>query len=812
MRNSPSRVKMLNPMTLIDLRYSLRALRNAPVFACAAILTLALGIGANTAIFSVFNAVLLHPFPFASPGRLIRIYEKNDKLNLPQFASSVLNYLSWKEQSQTFEEIGFIAAASLNLSGSGEPEQFAGNAVSASFPRVLGMRAVAGRFFRDDEEKPGGARVAVVSEGLWKRRFGGDPGLIGRTITLNGTPTTVAGIGPSAMSFLTQSEIWIPYVIDPGREARLNHVTAAIGRLKTGVPLTQAQAEMDTIAQRVGMQYPENKDWGVRLQTFDRWIVPDQLRVALGVLLAAVGFVLLIACANVANLLLSRAVARQKEIAIRAALGAGSGRLIRQFLTESLVLSSIGGAAGLMGAYWAVRAIGSSLPANLLPVSEITVDSNVLVFAMLLAIASGILFGLAPAWQGAKLDLNEVLKQGGRSSSASARPYLRKILIGGELALATVLLVSAGLLMQSLFRLQRVRVGFTAGRLLTFQVSAIGPKYNGIAQSWTLYQSLIESIRTIPGVRDAAVSSGIPFGAGAYNTTPAQPVGPALLPVGQSIPVDWRIVSPGYFRAMNIPLLRGREFTAQDNATAAPAMIISQNTAEKFWGKGDPVGHVVRLSSSGREFRVAGVVGDVLNTALGQPIAPAMYLSAAARVAPVMDVAVRTEAEPSLVLPAVRRKLQELDRELPMSNIRTMEEWLSRNSAQPRLNTVLLELFAMIALLIAAIGIYGVLSYSVSQQTREIGVRVALGAQRTEVLKLVLREGMTMALAGIGAGLVAGLAVSRVLASLLFGMQARDPLTFAVVAIVLTVVAAAACCIPALRAARVDPVVALRNE
>jgi putative ABC transport system permease protein len=795
-----------------DLRYAIRAVWKAPVFAGAAILTLALGIGANAAIFSVFNAVLLRPLPFPTPERLIRIYEKNDKLNLPQFASSVLNYLSWKEQTQTFEELGFIAGATFNLSGSGEPEQFAGNAVSTSLPRVLGLKPVAGRFFRDDEEKPGGARVAVIGEGLWKRRFGGDPALIGRTFILNGAPYTVAGIGPAAMSFLTQSEIWIPYVIDPAREARLNHVTAAIGRLKPGVPIEQAQAEMDTIARRVGMQFPGNKDWGVRLQTFERWIVADRLRTALTILLAAVGFVLLIACANVANLLLSRAAARQKEIAIRAALGAGRGRLIRQLLTESLLLSVTGGAAGLAAAAGAIRAMSASIPASLLPVSEIAMDSHVLIFALGLAIASGVLFGLAPAWQSARTDLNDVLKQGGRSSSGSARPYLRKMLIGGALALATVLLVGAGLLLESLFHLQGVRVGFRTDRLLTFQVSPAGPKYAGVAQSWPFYERLIESIRGIPGVRDAAISSGIPFGAGSYNTTPAQPVGPAALPVGESIPVDWRIVSPGYFRAMEIPLVRGREFTAQDNAAQPLVMIVSRNTAQKFWGDIDPVGRVVRFTSSGREARVVGVAGDVLNTSLGQPVAPAMYFSAVSRLLSPMDVAVRTQGDPLVALDSVRRKLKDLDAELPMSNVRSTDDWLSRNSAQPRLNAVLLELFAAVALLIASIGIYGVLSYSVTQQTREIGVRAALGANRSELLRLVLREGLTMALAGIGAGLIAGLGLSRLLASLLFGVAAHDPLTFAAVAGILAVVAAAACAIPALRAARIDPAIALRCE
>jgi putative ABC transport system permease protein len=795
-----------------DIRYALRAMRKAPVFSTAAVLTLALGIGANTAIFSVVNAVLLRPLPFAAPERLIRIYEKNDKLNLPLFSSSVPNYLSWKEQTQTFQELGLIGFANFNLSGSGEPEQFAGNPVSPSLLRVLGIQPVAGRFFRDDEERPGASPVAIISEGLWRRRFGGDRGLVGQTIVLNGTAYNVVGIAPQAMNFLTQGEVWIPYTIDPGREARLNHLTVAVGRLKTGVSIEQAQAEMDTIAHRIGIQYPEVKDWGIRLQTFEKWIVGDDLRRALLVLLASVGAVLLIACANVANLLLSRAASRQKEIAIRAALGAGKNRLIRQLLTESVLLSIIGGATGFLGAWWAVAFMSRSLPPNSLPVSEITVDANVLWFTLAAAVATGILFGIAPAWQSAKADLNSVLKQGGRSSAAGGRPVLRRILIAGELAIATVLLIGAGLLMQSLFRLEEVRVGFKPDRLLTFQVAPAGTKYSGIAKVWPFYDALVESIRSIPGVRDAAASSGIPFGAGAYNTTPAQPVGPSVLPPGESIPVDWRIVTPRYFQAMQIPVLRGREFTAQDNASAPPTMIISQRTAEKFWGTMDPIGHVLRLSSSGREFTIVGVAGDVVNTSLGQAIAPAMYISAASRVAQLMDVVVRTEGDPLQTTAAVRRKLRDLDPEMAMSNVRSMDQWMSSNAARPRMNSVLLEVFAGIALMIAAIGIYGVVSYSVSQQTREIGVRVALGAKRSHVLALVLREGMIMALAGIGGGLIAAIGISRLMASLLFGVQARDPLTFGAVAAILTAVAAAACWAPALKASRVDPVIALRGE
>lgn len=650
----------------------------------------------------------------------------------------------------------------------------------------------------------------MISSGLWQRRFARDPNLVGGHISLNGISYTVCGIAPDSLAVLTQGDIWVPLTIDVSREQRLNHQLTTFGRLKPGVTLARAQSEMDAVSRRVGAQYPEVKDWGISLQGFDDFFVPSQLRTALLVLLGAVMSVLLIACANVANLLLSRAAARSKEIAVRTALGAGQGRLIRQLLTESVLLSAIGGSAGIFAAILAVRLMRTALPAGLLPVNDFGVDQMVMLFAAGVTILTSLLFGLAPAIQTAKTDLNVVLNRSGRSGSAGARPTIKRMLIAGELAVATVLLIGAGLLMQSLLRLQRVDLGFRAGNLLTFQLAPPFSKYQGMEKLWPLYHSMLESIAGIPGVRGAALSSGIPFGAGNFTTTATYPVGQSALPPGSAISVDWRMVSPDYFRTMEIPLLRGRVFTEADGPAAPNVMVISATTAKRFFGDEDPLGRQLHMSI--RDFTIIGVVADARNTGLARAPNPTQYLSAAARITPLVDVVLRTDRNPEAALPAIRQRLREIDPELPVSNVRTMDQWISLSAAQPRLNTILIEAFALIALLIAAIGIYGVLSYSVTQRTREIGVRVAMGAQRGHVVSLIVREGMLVAATGIAVGLVVAFAASRVLATLLYGIQPRDLATFAGATGALLLVAIVACYAPALRATRVDPMVALRCE
>jgi putative ABC transport system permease protein len=787
-------------------------MRRTPLFTAAVILTVMLAIAANTTIFSVVNAVMLRPLPFKEPNRIMQVAEKNDKLKLPSFGASVLNFLSWREQTQAFGELAAVAFSNYTLSGTGEPEQLTGNRISPALTRVLGISPVAGRAFTDDEEKPGASPVAMIGEGLWKRRFGADRAVIGGTITLNGAPTTVVGVAPAALNLISGGDVYTPLTIDPAKEIRLNHVIFVVGRLKTGVSMVQAQAEMDAISVRLGQQYPEIRDWGIRLITiFDTFVSP-QLKTGLLVLMWAVAFVLLIACANIANLLLARAATRQKEMAVRTAIGASRSQLVRQLLVESVLLSLAGGVAGLLGAVWAVHTINHALPPNALPIPVVEMDATVFWFALGSTIVTGLLFGIAPAWRTARVDLNVVLKHGGRGSAARMSARLRNGLAAVELALATVLLIGAGLFIQSLVNLERVQLGFDPRGLLSFQLAPPTAKYPLNSKAPQLYRAVLDSLQSIPGVRGASVSTGIPFGAGNYTTHPMITTEQSVLPPDTAVPVDWRIVSPGYFKTMNIPFLHGRDFTDADGPAALPVMIISQATARKFWGDADPIGHTLRRSADRRTaFTVVGVVGDVRSTALTQE-SPALYYPMATRVWPLMDVVVRADGLPEALLPAIRQKVRELDAELALANVRTMEQWLSNSAAQPRLNTVLLCVFASVALLIASIGIYGVLAYSVSQRTGEIGVRMALGATPRGMLRLVVNEGMKVALIGIGTGLTGGLALGRAMSSLVFGVPVRDPATFMGVAVVLASVSLAACAIPAIRASRVDPIVALRYE
>jgi putative ABC transport system permease protein len=593
----------------------------------------------------------------------------------------------------------------------------------------------------------------------------------------------------------------------------LSHTIQTFGRLKKGVSLQQAQAEMDTVSRSMGQQYPEIRDWGIHLISMFDTVIGPELKTRVLLLFWAVVLVLLVACANIANLLLARSAARQNEMGIRTAIGASRGQLVRQLLLESLLLSIVGGIFGLAGTALVIHVINKTVTEGVLPIPRVTLDANVLWFALGLTILTGLVFGIVPAWRTAKADINSVLKQGGRGSSGRVSHRLRNSLAAIELALATVLLIGAGLFLRSLMNLERVRVGFDPQGLLTFQLAPPSDKYPLDGKAQQFYRALLDSLQATPGVRAAAVSSGIPFGAGNYSTHPMLTTEPSVLPPETKVPVDWRSVSPGYFTALRIPLLRGRDFTDADGpAPSQPVMIVSQSTARKFWGDADPIGHTLRRSAKPEiAFSIVGVVGDVRDQALNQE-SPTLYYPMGFRVWPLMDVVVRTDGQPEALLPAVRQKIHDLDPELALANVKTMQDWLSTSAAQPRLNTLLLSIFAFLALLIASIGIYGVLAYSVSQRTQEIGVRMALGATPQGVLRMTLLDGMKVAAIGMGCGVIAAVALGETVSSLVFGVNVRDLGTFVLVVVTLAIVTIAACAIPALRASRVSPLVALRYE
>jgi putative ABC transport system permease protein len=794
-----------------DVAYSLRLMRKAPLFTAAVVLTIGLAIAATATIFSVVNAQMLRPLPFKDPDRLLLVFERNDKLNAPIYNVSVLNFLDWRAQTQSFD----LAAVNPNnnyiLTGMGDPEKLVGNRISPELPRVLGVPLIAGRPFTHEEEKPGAAPVAIIGEGFRQRHFGKDANVLGRIINLDGTATTIVGIAPDTLNLLAAGDIYTPLTIDPAKEKRLSHAIFVVGRLKPGVSTQQAQAEMNTISGRMKQQYPELRDWGVNPISMLDGLISPELKTKLLVLLAAVGFVLLIACANIANLLLARTAARHHEMAVRTALGASQGRLVRQLLIESVTLSCSGGLAGLLATWWSVRAMSHWLPPNTLPIPTVELDSHVLLFALGTTVLTGLIFGIVPALRTAKVKVDEVLKTGGRAGSGGIRTRMRNTLVAIELALATVLLIGAGLFLQTLANLQSVKLGFEPHGLITFQVALPPGKYPPKTRAPLFLREMIESLQALPGVRSAAVSSGIPFGAGAYYSHPMMATENSILAPDAKVPVDWRIVNPGYFKTMNIPLLRGREFEYSD-ASTPDIIIVSQATARTFWGDQNPLGRTLRRSADPDvPLTVVGVVGDVRSTQLSQE-SPAFYYSITTRTNPLMDVVVRTDASPELLLPTIRKQIKALDPDLPMANVNTMEQWLATSAAQPRLTSILLSMFAGVALLIAAIGIYAVLSYSVSQRTREIGIRMALGATPRRVLELIFSEGMRVVLLGLVIGLAGGLALGRTVESLVYGVGVRDPKIYFVVAASLTAVALAACFIPARRAAAVDPMVALREE
>jgi putative ABC transport system permease protein len=814
-----------------DLRFGARMLRKQPAFSAVAVVALALGIGANTAIFSVINALLLRPLPFKHADRLVYVWETNPKIGLDRGIVSPPDFADWREQNGVFEHISAFRTWFYRLSGGGDPEQVWGVRTSASFFELLGVEPQTGRTILPEEEQPGRDQVVIISHGLWERRFGADPGLIGHAITIDDRPFTVIGILPGDFDLFGRKrayDIWMPFDFERGQSRRDDYSLLVFARLKAGVKLDQAQVEMNAIAEGLERQYPEtNQNRGVKVITLQENQALS-LRPALLILLAAVGFVLLIACANVANLLLAREVTRQRESAVRMALGASQGRLIRQLLTESVLLASLGGASGLMLASWGLDLLRAALPAGVdeIPRADwIRIDPMVLGFTLLISLLTGVVFGLAPAVV-SRPNLNEALKDGRKSLAGSGRGRrLRDSLVVTEVALATVLLLGAGLMLRSFDKLTAVEPGFDPENLLTMQVWLPESKYTDGKKIAAFYQQTLERIREVPGVRSASGINFLPL-SGWGDMTGFAIEGRAAPPPGQELVAEYRVIDSDYFRVMGIPLLKGRPFDEHDREEAHGVALINEAMARRYWPGDDPLGKRIRPDFpetrtpwrpiAGKAWlTVVGVAGDVKEVKeLGHidETLPEFYLPYPQNPSALMRLVVRTDAEPMSLVPALRRGLLDVDKDQPFTEIKSMKQFISESVFRSRFNTILLGVFAAVALLLAVVGIYGVITYSVTQRTREVGIRMALGATARDVLSMIVGQGMKLSLAGVGIGLAAALALTRVMRTLLFGVSATDTLTFVVVASLLAAMSLVACVVPARRAMKVDPMEALRHE
>ena len=803
-----------------DIRYALRMLAKSPAFTAIAVVALALGIGANTAIFSVVNAVLLRPLPFKHPEQLMMLWENAAHLGFPKDTPSPANFLDWQKQAQSFTGMAAMVEKSFNLTGVGEPERLEGRRVSANLFDLLGVPASLGRTFVADDDRPG-THVVLLSHALWQRRFGSDPSVIGRALALNGEPYTVVGVMPPFVQlpgFSTRNDqLWVPMAF-PQEEAtqRGNHFLEVIARLKPGVTLKQAQVKMETIASRLAQQYPDyNKRRGAVVVPLHEQVVGD-IKPALLILLGAVGFVLLIACANVANLLLARAAARQKEIALRLALGASRSRLTRQFLTESVLLALFGAGLGLLLALAGIRILGIFIPSSISQVQAISIDGTVLIFTALVAVLTGIAFGLAPAIQGSHLNLNDTLKESGRDSSGGVKGHrARGLLVIGEVAISFVLLIGAGLLINSFLHLRKLDPGFRPDHLLTMKVDLSEVKYPDREHRSLFFDEVMRRIRALPGVQSAAVANNLPL---TYNgdSMSISVEGLPDPPPDQRPDVIYRVIGPGYFGTMDIPIVRGRDFTDQDKGDSKDMVVISEKTAQHFWPDEDPIGKRLKpgSSTSNRPWQeVIGVVKDVRQNDLIAPTKMQMYFNyRQLKNIPANALVVRTSIDPMSLAGSVRNTIWSVDKDQAVADIDTMEHIVAEAVARQRFSMFLLGFFAVIALILASVGIYGVMSYSVAQRTREIGIRMALGARRIDVLQMTVKQGLKLVGAGMLLGVGAAFILTRVMSTLLYGISATDPITFAGISVVLLAVAILASYIPALRATKVDPIVALRAQ
>ena len=799
-----------------DLRYGTRMLVKKPGFTSVAVLTLALGIGATTAIFSVVNAVLLRPLPYPDADRLLYVGQ--------QFRSGLAGsgepkFLFWREQSKSFEALAAYSnygGAGGNLAGGNEAEYVQGSRVSEDFFRVLGVYPALGRAFTPEEDTPQGPRVAILSDGLWRRRFGANPELVGQTVLLNDRPVTVVGIMPQQFKFVAGADLFVPMKARPDRNFDPN--AEVIARLKPGATVEQAQAELTVIADKYREAFPRHMQDGesIGVQSYQEYSAGSVAQLLL-FLLGAVVFLLLIACANIANLQLTRAAARQREIAIRKALGASGGRIMQQLLTEGLVLALAGGAVGLLLAGWGTELLVAAMPKNLLPsLAVVSLDWRVLGFTFVAAIATGFLFGLAPAWQARKVDVNTALKENA-VKGGTGRAWLRGTLVVTEVALSLILLVGAGLLIRTFANLMGVTMGFDPYNVLTCQIALNGERYDTTNEAAAFYRDALDRINRLPGVEAAAITNKLPLD-WQFNMPVVFPDHPENVHSEQ-----FRVISADYFTVMKIPVRQGRVFTDADNGAAQPVVIVNEAFVKRFFDGQDPFAQRLSIGRGLNDpvRQVVGVVSDVKQQGLDRPEPPMVYvplpqmsdkLMAMVRAFTSAHFTVRTTVPPQSLNSAIKREISELDPTLPLSQISSMEKITEASVAKQRFNMLLLGLFAAVGLLLAAVGIYGVMAYAVTQRTNEIGIRIALGAKASDVLRLVLRQGLSLALLGTVLGVVGAWALTRLMKSLLFGVSATDPLTFSAIALLLAGVALLACYIPARRATKVDPMIALRYE
>ena len=804
-----------------DIRFALRTLAKKPAFAIIAIITLALGIGGSTSIFTVVDAALLRGLPYKSPDQLYHVWEQVPRQEFPKREMSYPDFQDY-QQNNVFEGLAAYTGGGALLSGLGETENIFAPRVSANFFQVLGVDPILGRTFQTGEDKQGGPRVTVLTYGFWQRKFGGDSGIIGKALTINGESYDVIGVLPASFQFaLRNNDLWLPYQPTQNQlTRRYMHGTNLIGRLKPGVDPTQATSDLNVIASRIEQQHTDSHA-GItaRIVPLQEEIV-GSVRPILLVLLAAVGFVLLIACANVASLLLTRSLGRQKEVAIRSALGASRWRVIRQLLTESVLLSLVGGAAGLLIAYWGVPALVAAIPQQqqiAMPfLRDLGLDAGILTFSFVLSLVTGLVFGLAPALQSSRLDLNESLKEGGRQSSVNATHRLRSALVVSEIALAVVLLVGAGLMMKSLWRLLNTDVGFKTENVLTMTIVLPPAKYTDPNQMVNFNNQLRERVQSMPGVVGAGTVNILPVNGG--NTTRFYVDGDPVPAPGQEIESNIRTVSDDYFTTLGIPMLAGRTFDSRDTANTPVGVIINKTIADRVFPGRDPVGRRLRYPSVQVDpITIVGVVGDVKITGLDEAVKPVLYYSFRQSPSTFANLVARTSNDPNALASSIRSEVRNLEPDAAILNVRSMDEMISqtRASFMRRFPALLISIFAGVALLLASIGIYGVVSYSVSQQTHYIGVRMALGARPSDILRMVLKQGLVLALLGLGIGVVAALGLMRVVmkkSALLFEVSSNDLATFSIVTGTLFVVALLACYLPARRATKVDPLVALRYE